>query len=81
MGAQLISPDGKVTELSDEEYIELRTQLIDRLPTQGERLLALLELFKELKTEGDDEWWSEFQQFLDDNREVPSMEELDLIDE
>ena len=80
MGAQLISTDGKITELTVDEYIKAKTRLISELPTQGQRLLALLELFRELKTEGDDEWWLEFQQFLDDTREAPSIDEIDLTD-
>jgi len=64
MGAKLISPDGVVQELTLEEYVQIKTQFISKLPTRTERLNALMELIKEVKEEGDDEMWDELEKML-----------------
>lgn len=68
MGAKLISPDGVVQELTIEDYVQIKTQLIAKLPTRTERLNALLELIKEVKEPGDDEMLDNLEKMLYESR-------------
>ena len=78
MGAQLISPDGKITELSVEEYIKAKFLLISELPTQGERLRAIIDLIRETTTEEDIKLMNEIQREIDENRKLFPGRELDF---
>lgn len=65
MPAQLIAPDGTVTELTDEEYWEIRIFFCQRLPTRSERMNALLNLLDETNKDLDEEWWAELEQLME----------------
>ncbi len=73
----------EITDLNPqlEHFVAIRKQQHPDLPEKNLRQLAVLDLIEANREEGDDEWWQEFDRFLQENKWRSSKRNMDFDNE